>query len=292
MKLKSRYTQPMEPNLPPALPPSSPSIRPISLIGPIGLITLSAAATVLALRLLAPPVVPLSPVAHADQPAVVRQSLADSHESLAYYLAASQEYLKQARALSQQLGSAQTDADKQKIVGLLNASLMMANNAVAYYPQSPEGFATRADLLDTVAAVDPSVKSQADHDRAVAGKLGKGTATGLSPADLVRTAPLEQATLLKNVAIALPGDKTITPVAASGVDNTSKGIVTLKAGQTSVTVSSPDVSADNLVYFKPESDPHSSILSLSTKDVTHHSFTLTLDSPLTTDLPISWWIVK
>ena len=280
------------------------SITRIMFIIPVAVIA-TAVITAGVLRLLIPPTPPISPVANADQPAIVRQSLADSHESLAYYVAASQEYLGQARALSQRLGNSQTDSDKQKIIDLLNQSLIMANDAVAYFPQSPEGFATRADLLDTVAAVDPSVKSQADRDRSVAAKLGKGTATAVAPTDLVRAAPLEEASLIKTVAIALPGEVSTAPVTATGADNTAKGTVILKAGEKSVTVSSPDVTAANLVYYTPQGDLHGSILSLSAKNTCdlgselskssepcRPSFTLSLDTPLATDLVISWWIVK
>ena len=296
-------TAPITPEVSPT--PAARTIRPIRLIGPIGLICLSAALTAGLLHFALPPVVPISPVANANQPAIVRQSLADSHESLAYYVAASQEYLGQARALSQRLGNSQTDSDKQKIIDLLNQSLIMANDAVAYFPQSPEGFATRADLLDVVTTIDPSVKSQADADRQIAGKLGKGSATAVAPADLVRAAPLQEAALIKTVAIALPGDGGPAPVTGAGADNTAKGIAVIKAGQTSVTVSSPDVTAANLVYYTPESDLHGSILSLSSKNTCdpaipynlspkpcRPSFTLSLDSPLNSDLNISWWIVK
>ena len=113
-KHKCRYTRVMEPNTTPTpeiIPaPATFSSHERSRIPHIALITLiifiSAASTVGALRLFLPFTRhslgeggPASPVENAEQPAVVRQSLASSHESLAYYVAASQEYLKQARAL-------------------------------------------------------------------------------------------------------------------------------------------------------------------------------------------------
>jgi len=219
-------------------------------------------------------------------------------QPLAYYLAGSQEYLKRARETSRALGLNQTDSDKRKIIAFLNQSLSLANNAVLYYPDNPEGYLTRAELFETLSTLDPTATEKAASDRALAARLGKTDRTPIAPSDLIEYAPLEEATLLDRVAIALPGDETSSPITAEEASNTTKGTITLLAGQTEITVNSEEITADRLVYFTPKGNTQNETLTMKSKNTCAPSpdctpsFTLVLSSPLPHNLPVDWWIVQ
>ena len=248
----------------------------------------------LAIYAVIPPSAPHTPLGNAEAPAIVRQSLAKSDtSSLAYYLAGSEKYLSEARSISQQTKNNQTEDDKKKIIALLNSSLKMANNAVNYYPNNPESFNQRARLLEVLSVIDPSAKSQAEADRSLASRLtGNQTSspTPINPVDLVKAAPLEQASLLSQAVIALPQDGQAATETRE-TTNALRGQVTLQSGSTDVTVHSLAIRDDKLVYYTPEGDPSNEILSLTSKSEAKDEFTLHLSGPLDHDLVIDWLIV-
>lgn len=239
------------------------------------------------------PAAPITPLANSDQPEIVRQSLSDHKEPLAYYLSAAQKYLDQARAISRQTASHQTSSDKQKIISFLNESLRSANNAVKYYPDNSESYTQRAKVLRTLAVIDPSASDQAESDEKIASDLGStGNIPHINPEDLILYQPVQEASISDNVIIALPEDETIAEIDTNTDVNATKGTAILLAGETTVTVVSSHVTNDNLVYFTPDKDTQNEILSLSSKSESEQKFTLKLTSPLPYDLPITWWIVK
>ncbi|MFH2019371.1 MAG: hypothetical protein ABII80_02060 [bacterium] len=247
---------------------------------------------------LLPPTPQLSPLAYPSTAPLVRQSLTEpDKQPLAYYLAGSQEYLKRARETSRALGQNQTESDKRKILAFLNQSLSLANNAVLFYPDNPEGYLTRASLFETLAVLDPSATQKASSDRALAARLGKTDGTPIAPSDLIEYAPLEEASLLDRVAIALPGDETV-PLNIEEKDNTTKGSVVIPTGQTEITISSPEITPDRLVYFTPTGNTQNETLTMKSKNTCAPtpsctpSFTLSLSAPLPHNLSIDWWIVK
>lgn len=235
----------------------------------------------------------VSPLANPDQPEIVRQSLQEDRQPLAYYIAASQKYLTQARTVSRQKGVNQTAGDKNKIISLLNESLKHANNAVKYYPQSPESYQTRAKLFENLAVLDDSAQGKADQDLALAAKLGAGESVpNISPADLIEYSPIQEANLNKNVAIAFPEDEKVVDTVLEEESNALRGTAIIAAGETSIVVSSEFVTNDNLIYFTPEGDTLNEIISLKSKSEKNQEFTLKLSNPLPHDLTITWWIVQ
>lgn len=244
---------------------------------------------------IARPTEPLvSPLANSGQPEMVRQSLNDSKQSLAYYLAASQKYLDQARALAKQKGVNQTESDKQKIISLLNESLKHANNAVKYYPNSPESYQQRAELFKNLAALDASAQAKADKDLTLAAQLGskEEKAPDVRPEDLIQYTPIQEATLAQNVAIAFPEEEKVVEVEAEEDSNALRGSVIIPAGSTEVVVSSEYVTNDNLIYFTPEGNTSNEIVSLKSKSEKKKEFTLALSNPIANDLVVTWWIVQ
>lgn len=234
----------------------------------------------------------ISPLANHDQPEVIRQSLTERKESLAYYLSASQKYLDNARSQSKLTATRQTKSDKIKIVSLLNESLRSANSAVKYYPESSESFAQRAKVLRALAVIDPSAADQAISDEKIAADLGGGNVPKVNPEDLILYQPIQEASLSDNVIIALPEDDSVAEIESMLDVNATRGTAVIKAGETTVTVNSIHVTNDNLVYFTPDKDTQNEILSLSSKNATKNEFTLKLTQSLSYDLPITWWIVK
>ncbi|MEI6690382.1 MAG: hypothetical protein WCL07_01395 [bacterium] len=243
-----------------------------------------------------PPKHPLNPLGHADSPTIVRQALAQPEvSSLAYYLAGSEKYLNEARVISRQTATNQTEEDKKKIISLLNSSLQMANNAVTHYTQNPEGYTQRARLFEVLATIDPTAKGKAETDRQLASRL-TGVATNpasspITPVDLVRAAPLEEASLISQAIIALPQEgQAATDTKETA--NALRGQATLPAGQTDIVVTSSAVRDDLLIYYTPQGDTQGQVLSLKNKSEAGQKFTLHLSTPITQDLKIDWWIVE
>ena len=250
--------------------------------------------------LVLPPTIPASPLAYPSSAPLVRQSLVEpDKQPLIYYLSASGEYLRRARELSNKLGMNQTNADKQEIITLLNQSLLMANNAVVFYPSAPESYAVRAKIFETISVLDPSASEKAQKDKIIATELGENKAPVIPPADLIRYEPIEEASLLNQVAIALPQEDRVGELDGEKEDNAEKGTITIPAGQTQVIVKSSSITPENLVYFTPLGNLLSSILSLTSKTTCEvqekdclGSFTLAISQALPHDLAIDWWIVN
>lgn len=236
----------------------------------------------------------LSPLNHADQPEIVRQSLTETKEPIAYYIATSDDYLSRARVLANSLGNNQTQDDKNKIVSLLNESLKSANNAVSNYPSSPLGFQQRAKVYQLVAHLDPTAGPKAERDLTIATQLAGGElrAQDITPEDLIRSQPLQEASLLDNIAIALPEEDKVADQEAEEISNTKRGTTTILAGDQDVIVNSPYVTNNNLIYFTPVGSTLNEVISLRSKSQTNQEFTLHLSAPLPHDLSITWWIIE
>lgn len=240
------------------------------------------------------PRVLLSPLNHADQPEIVRQSLTETKEPLAYYIATSDNYLSRARVLSNSLGDNQTQDDKNKIVSLLNQSLKSANNAISNYPSSPLGFQQRAKVYQIVAYIDPTAGPKAERDITIATQLAKGElkAQDIKPEDLINSQPLQEASLLDNIAIALPEDNKTADNQAEEISNSKRGTATIKTGEQEVIVTSEFVNDDNLIYFTPVGSTQNEVVSLKSKSELNSEFTLHLSAPLPYNLEITWWIIE
>lgn len=237
---------------------------------------------------------PISPLGNSSAPEVVRQSLAAPEISpLAYYLAGSEKYLKEARALSQNTKNSQTETQKRSIIALLNSSLQMANNAVSYYPTSPEGYLQRARLFEVLAVLDNTAPAKAASDRALAARFtpSSSSPTPLTPADLVRVTPLEEASLMSQAIIALPQDGP-TETTTKQEANASRGQITFYAGDTDVVVHTGMVKDNKLVYYTPQGDTNGEVVSLTRKSQADQQFTLHLSAPLSHDLAVEWWILE
>lgn len=82
------------------------------------------------------------PMANSQSP------IADSQQSISYYITTSQEFLNKARGLAENRN--QTEADKQEILATINQALDLANQAIAGYPSDDRGFIQRAKIYEAL----------------------------------------------------------------------------------------------------------------------------------------------
>ena len=225
----------------------------------------------------------LNPLPRGNQVAV------PEGKSLSFYLGTTQESLAKARDLANS-NPAQTPADKQQIITLLNQALASANQAVAAYPQDPRPYQQRAAVLFSVAHLDPSVKPLAEQDLQAAQSLAGPNPPPLPRINPLETLPLEQASLSQNVIVASPDLPAITSASTAVDSNVTKATVALPAGQSELKTDNWKLETDSIIYLIPQSPTQNHTLYIKSK--TSGSFILAIDQPLNYDLTIDYWIIN
>jgi hypothetical protein len=209
--------------------------------------------------------------------------------SFTYELSLSNSFLKKAVELSNSIPN-QTPADKQKIIDLLNQSLISANRAIAADPYNPAGYQMRAKINLTVATINPEAKLLAQQDLETAKKLGANPnefpEIKTDPMELI---PLEEASLASNIIIASPQENQSTdPINTRTATNAITATVTIPASQTQVSISLP-LNPTDLIYLIPENNFTNAAPYLLSKSTT--GFTIAIDSPLNSNLNITYWVI-
>ena len=211
-------------------------------------------------------------------------------QSLAFYLSTSQSFLDEARQLANS-NPAQTPADKEKIISLLNQALASANQAVNLYPADSRAYQQRAAILFSVAHLDPAVKPLAEQDLATAQSLANtaGQPASTPAVNPLETLPIEQASLAQNVIVANPSDPA-EPDLSDPSSNVTKVTVVLPAGQQELKIKNEKLKIDSVIYLIPQEPTRNHPVYVKSK--TSASFTLAIDQPLPTDLTIDYWIIN
>jgi len=219
-------------------------------------------------------------------------------KTLAFYLGTAQTSLTKARQLAN-TNSYQTDSDKQQIIALLNQALAAANQAVATYPKDPRAYQQRAEILVSVAHLDPSVTPLAEQDLRTAQSLSAGPASPaggqlpqLPAINSIQTLPIEQASLAQNLIIAAPASQgdSLPEQGVALHSNVTKSTVILPAGQTELTTDNWKLKTNSVIYLIPQGPTLNHPLYIKSK--TSASFTLAIDQPLAFNLTIDYWIIN
>lgn len=159
-----------------------------------------------------------------------------------------QAYLEKAITLSKL--TSQTESDKQQIITLLNQSLDLSNQAVITAPSSPQAYLIRARVLASSSSVRTDALQLAQKDLEIAQKLSGGQPVDLpTQVNLLNLTPTQQASLAQDVIIAAPNDDQQASSSAAADSNVYKSTATIAAGQLSVTITNPQISADNYLYI-------------------------------------------
>ncbi len=74
------------------------------------------------------------------------------------------------------------------------------------------------------------------------------------------------------------------------ISNASAGLATLPAGSTELIVQSNQLHSNSMVYLTPNSSTQNQVVYVKSKD--DKSFTIGIDTPLPTSIPINWWIIN
>lgn len=109
---------------------------------------------------------PLSPL-----PQLNPSSVPESND-LSYYISTSQQLLNKARTLANN-NNQQTNADKEKIVQIINAALDLANQGIVYYSTDDRAYAHRASLYQALIPFVPESIKNAITDLRVATGLNE-----------------------------------------------------------------------------------------------------------------------
>ena len=115
-------------------------------------------------------------------------------------------------------------------------------------------------------------------------------------------------TKLITIASSSEASSSATPsgiLATSAASNTTAGSAVLVAPNTSLTITSPYVTANSLVYLTPTGETGNKVLFVKAKNICDStityplspkpcmpSFTVGIDAPATTDISFNWWIIE
>ena len=182
-------------------------------------------------------------------------------------------------------------------MALLNQALAAANQAVAVYPKHPSAYQQRAEILVSVAHLNPEAQNLAQQDLLTAQSLAGGQSSlkienwnlKIDPID---TLPIEQASLAQNLIIAAPASQgdSLPEQGVALHSNVTKSTVILPAGQTELTTDNWKLKTNSVIYLIPQGPTLNHPLYIKSK--TSASFTLAIDQPLAFNLTIDYWIIN
>lgn len=92
------------------------------------------------------------------------------------------------------------------------------------------------------------------------------------------------------ITIASGGVATPSALATEATSNATAGESILASPNTELTINSPYVTGQTLVYLTPTANTDNKVLFVKSK--TEGSFTVGIDSPASSDIPFNWWIIR
>lgn len=212
-----------------------------------------------------------------------------------YYLSLSNSFLQKATRLANDNPN-QTSEDKQKILSIINESLKAADQAIEYWPNSPEAYLNRSNIYKTIQHLIPEAGQKAENDIQIAKSIMKDPHASFTPQsknkplDLV---PAEKAQVAKNIIIAEPkeaGSK-INDLRSTTETNALLGTGMLMAGETEVIIENTQFKENDLIYVAPKGDDQNQVLYIKSR-AQGEWFKVGIDKALDKDLEFRWWLIK
>ena len=198
-----------------------------------------------------------------------------------------QAFLEKAISVAQK--QPQTQTDKEQIIGFLNQSLNLANQAVALAPQAPQSYLMRARVLSTSSSLRPDAVQLAQKDLEAAQALANGQQVTLpTNINLMDLSPTQQAAGQNPIVIAAPEEDQTKTSTGSASANTHRANATIKRGHDEVAISDDNIIADSYVYLIPA--PGQPLIYIKSK--TEGEIVVATGSQLTEELNFEYWVVN
>ena len=230
----------------------------------------------------------LSPLPQGELTQASPSPTPESNKTLVELVGFSQSYLNKAVSLS--LTTPQSQSDKQQIISYLEQSLDYSNQAVLTYPQEPQTYLLRAQVLTSISQTNPNALIQAKKDLETAQQLANNQPVSLpqniNPLDVL---PSQQANLPQDLIIASPQQENTASISAQNNSNAITNTVTLPIGQTQLEITNSQITPDSYIYIIPQTKTNQVIFVASKKD---GSFTLTTNKPFDTNISLDYWIIN
>jgi len=230
----------------------------------------------------------LSPLHQGELTQTTSTPTPENTKTLVELVSFSQTYLNKAISLS--LTTPQTQTDKQQIISYLEQSLGYSNQAVLSYPQEPQTYLLRAQILTSISQTNPDALTQAEKDLETAQQLANNQPISLpqniNPLDVL---PSQQANLPQDLVIASPQQENTTSVSTENISNATTTTTVLPAGQTQLEITNSQITSDSYIYLIPQTKTNQTIFVASKKE---GSFTLSTNKPFDTDISLDYWIIN
>lgn len=207
-----------------------------------------------------------------------------------YYIALSQRYFADAQTLSQ--NRQQSDEDKKEIIAKLQLAINTISEGIVTYPTRADLWVERANIYMAIKSIAPQAEQAAIQDIQVAQRLTQhsfpnppNTPNLPNGLELVK----DQQAIARNVIVAAP-DETPSPYTDTKEGSAFSGTATIPAGQTTMIIPNINVTDASPIYVVPTTQTSATISVISKK--AGESFTVTLDSAQTTDVPFQYWVTR
>lgn len=230
----------------------------------------------------------LSPLPQGELAQTTPTPTPENSKTLVELVSFSQAYLNKAISLS--LITPQTQSDKQQIISYLEQSLDYSNQAVLTYPQEPQTYLLRAQVLTSISQTNPDALIQAEKDIKTAQQLANNQPVSLpqniNPLDVL---PSQQASLPQDLIIASPQQENTASISTQNNSNAITTTTILPAGQIQLEINNSQITSDSYIYIIPQTKTNQTIFVASKKD---GSFTLATNKPFDTDISLDYWIIN
>jgi hypothetical protein len=197
-----------------------------------------------------------------------------------------QAYLEKAISLSRQ--SEDNQESRDQIIGYLNQSLNLANQAIVLAPQSPQAYLMRARVLASSSNLRPDATMLAQKDLEAAQALANGQPVSLpTEVNLLELIPAQQAAAETGLVIAAPNDDATKESSAQAESNTLKSSGIIAPGKSEVLIRNQALEGGSYVYLIPESD---SVIYLKSK--TEGQMVVATSATSLEEIRFEYWIVN
>lgn len=203
---------------------------------------------------------------------------------LSKLISLSQDHLNQATSLSSI--TPQTQLNKQEIVSQLQKSLDYSNLAVSSYPQNPQAYLLRAQILTSISRTNPEALLLAKSDLQNAEQLNTTGETATSSGEIILSDLLSPS---QNLIIASPQQADLSTISIENNSNANMSTIILPAGQTQLEITNPLAATNSYIYIVPQTKTNQVIYVSSRQE---GSFILETNKPFDTDISLDYWIIN